>query len=386
MADINQIYTIVNTAAQQAFGQEAITAIDTASFISLGDDVLSTDKNTDAFNNALNDVIGRTIISTRVYNADADPLVRKPFEFGMALRKIYVEIGDAEQNNSWEIGKDSYTPEFAPIKKPIVNQHLFSRLSTYEFGVTIPDDLWATAFRNEQEMAALIEGIFIAMETRLQTSLKHLNNLVRASFMARKYLASGLHAINLLADYNTETGSTLTVANALRDKEFIRWSNMVMGMYVDRLVEPSRLFNTANYLRHTPKDLQVFTVLSNYARASEIYLQSDTYHDTLVKMPYYRTVPYWQGTGKDYSFDSVSKISVGLTKGGTATTITGAIAVLYDYEAMGTTIDKPRTPTERNNHDEYTNYYYKVNRGYFNDLSENGVVFYIADGASTTAD
>ena len=186
MADINQIYTIVNTAAKQAFGQEAITAIDTASFISLGDDVLSTDRNTDAFNNALNDVIGRTIISTRVYNADADPLVRKPFEFGMALRKIYVEIGDAEQNNSWEIGKDSYTPDFAPIKKPIVNQHLFSRLSTYEFGVTIPDDLWTTAFHNEQEMAALIEGIFVAMETRLQTSLKHLNNLVRASFMARK--------------------------------------------------------------------------------------------------------------------------------------------------------------------------------------------------------
>ena len=386
MADINQIYTIVNTAAKQAFGQEAITAIDTAAFISLGDDVLSTDRNTDAFNNALNDVIGRTIISTRVYNADADPLVRKPFEFGMALRKIYVEIGDAEQNNSWEIGKDSYTPDFAPIKKPIVNQHLFSRLSTYEFGVTIPDDLWTTAFHNEQEMAALIEGIFVAMETRLQTSLKHLNNLVRASFMARKYLTAGLHAINLLADYNTETGSTLTVANALRDKEFIRWSNMVMGMYVDRLVEPSRLFNTADYLRHTPKDLQVFTVLSNYARASEIYLQSDTYHDTLVKMPYYRTVPYWQGTGKDYSFDNVSKISVVLTKGGQATTIAGAIAVLYDYEAMGTTIDKPRTPTERNNHDEYTNYYYKVNRGYFNDLSENGVVFYIADGTSDTAD
>ena len=121
-------------------------------------------------------------------------------------------------------------------------------------------------------------------------------------------------------------------------------------------------------------------------RASEIYLQSDTYHDTLVKMPYYRTVPYWQGTGKDYSFDNVSKISVVLTKGGQATTIAGAIAVLYDYEAMGTTIDKPRTPTERNNHDEYTNYYYKVNRGYFNDLSENGVVFYIADGTSDTAD
>lgn len=379
MADIKQIYQIVNAAAKQAFGETAVTVIDTSSFIALGDDVLSSDKNTDAYNNALNDVIGRTIMSVRIFTDNADPLIRKPFDYGMALRKIYVEVGDAEQNNSWEIGKDSYTPEFAPIKKPIVNQHLFSRISTYEFGVTIPDDLWFTAFHNEQEMAALIEGIFVAMETRLQLSLKHLNNLVRASFMARKYIASGLHAINLLADYNKETGTTLTVANALRDKEFIRWSNMVMGMYVDRLTDPSRLFNTADYLRHTPKDLQVFTVLSNYARASEMYLQSDTYHDALVAMPYYRTVPYWQGSGTDYSFNSVSSINVKLTADGEPTVITGALAVLYDIEAMGTTIDKPRTPTERNNHDEYTNYYYKVNRGYYNDLSENGVLFYIAD-------
>lgn len=379
MADVAQVYTVVNTVAKQAFGQDAVSVVDTSTLVALGDKVMESDKDKEAFNSALSDVIGRTIISIRVYNGDNESMVRHAFEYGMALRKIYVEVGDAEVNNSWNIGKDTYTPEFAPIKKPIVNEHLFSNISTYEFGVTIPDDLWATAFHRAEEMGALIDGIFVAMELRLQTSLHHLNNLVRASFIARKYNAGGIHAINLLADYNTETGNKLLAKDALRDKEFIRWSNMIMGMFVDRLVLPSRMFNTASYLRHTPKDLQVFTVLANYARASEMYLQSDTYHDALVKMPFYTTVPYWQGSGKTYAFDDVSQVNVKLTASGTATVIKGVLAILYDYEAMGTMIDKPRSPVERNNHDEYTNYYNKVNRGYFNDLSENAVMFYIAD-------
>lgn len=374
-----QVYLIVGAAAKQAFGETAITPIDTSSFIALGDSILSSDTSTDAFNSAINDVIGRTIIDVRIYNPDADPMVRHPFEFGAALRKIYVELGDARENNSWNIGKENYSPEFAPIMKPIIEQHLFNSMSTYEFGVTIPDDLWSTAFHNEQEMAALISGIFVAMEMRMQLSLEHLNNLVRASFIARKSLTGGIVACNLLTAYNTETNNSLTVSSAMRDKEFIRWSNMTIGMFVDRLTKPSRLFNDAKYLRHTPRDLQVLTLLSNYAKASDVYLESDTYHDELVKLPYFRTVPYWQGSGEDYSFNEVSKIEVILTANEEPTTVTGVIGLLADYEAMGTTIDKPRTPTERNSHDEYTNYYNKANRGYFNDMSENGVIFYLAE-------
>lgn len=378
--DAQQVYTVVNAAAKQAFGESAVTAINTATFIALGDKVLKSDTDTDAFNSALSDVIGRTIISVRVYNGDNDPMVRKPFEFGAALRKIYVEVGDAQENNSWNIGKESYNPKFAPIMKPKVAQHLFDKISTYEFGVSIPDDLWFTAFHNEMEMAALISGIFVAQETRMKLSMEHLNNLVRASFIARKLQTNKpIVACDLLATYKAETGSEITWKQALRDKEFIRWSNMTIGMFVDRLVKPSRLFNEASYLRHTPKDLQVLTVLSNYAKASDVYLESDTYHDDLVKLPYYNTVPFWQGTGEDYSFEQVSKISVILSTEANAQPfeLSGVIALLSDYEAMGTTIDKPRSPTERNNHDEYTNYYTKANRGYFNDMSENGIVFYI---------
>ena len=58
---------------------------------------------------------------------------------------------------------------------------------------------------------------------------------------------------------------------------------------------------------------------------------------------------------------------------------TGVIAVAYDFEALGVTMKERRTTTERNNKDEYTNYYNKANIGYFNDMSENGIVFYLAE-------
>ena len=50
---------------------------------------------------------------------------------------------------------------------------------------------------------------------------------------------------------------------------------------------------------------------------------------------------------------------------------------------MGVTLNERRSTTERNNKDEYTNYYNKANIGYFNDMSENGIVFYVAESGET---
>lgn len=384
MADVKQIYNIVNQAAKMVLGDTAITAVDTSSFISLGNAILNSEdnKNLDMFNKAIMDVVGKTIISNRVWrNNDKSGIIKDPFTYGAILRKYYVEVGDAKENPAYNISNTNFSATYAPIMKPTIKQYLFDKLSTFEYGVSVPDDLWKTGFHSETEMGVLIDAVFVSLDMKMELALVNLTRLTRAAYMARLINAGGVRAVNLLAEYNTATGQSLTAGKALMDKEFIRWSNMIIGMYTDRIEEPSRLFNNAGNIRHTPKSLQVLSVLSNYARASEVYLESDTYHDDLVKMPHYNKVAFWQGSGTSYAFNDVSAIKIKLDDS-TTVEATGIVAFLHDIEALGVTLDQPRTKTQYYPHEEFTNYWEKGTRGYFNDLSENAIVFYIADNTS----
>ena len=96
----------------------------------------------------------------------------------------------------------------------------------------------------------------------------------------------------------------------------------------------------------------------------------------MVSLPRYESVPYWQGSGVDYSFASTSAINIQLDES-TTVNKSGIIAVAYDYNAMGVTLTDRRAASQRNDKDEYTDYFNKATFGYFNDMSENGIVFYI---------
>lgn len=379
MSDVKQIYSILNDVAKQTWGETALTVIDTASFISLGDKVLSSDTDTDVFLGKLVDRIGKTVFSMRKYDRRKNTMAREPFEYGCILQKITVEPPDAKENNSWQIGEVDYKPSYAPVIKSNVKQKLFNKVSTWEIDVTIPDYQLRTAFTSETEMAVLIDAIFTAMDNRMEQALENCGDLTRANFIARKiHGAKPCGAINLLHDYNTLTNSSLTVATCLTDKEFLRYAVGQMSLWMNRLDRMSTLFNEEGFHRFTPKDRLVVNILNDFVTNVQTVLQSDTWHDELVKLPLYEPVPYWQGSGTDYAFDSTSSVNVKVD-GETEVNEKGILAVFYDYDAMGTTIVERRSSSERNNKDEYTDYYNKANMGYFNDMSENGIVFYIKE-------
>lgn len=382
MANANQIHTILNALAKQMFGTTAIAVTDTSSMIALGNTVMSSDTNKDAFFNVLVDRIGRTIYGMRRYEETDINVVKHAFDFGLILQKIYVALPQAEANNSWEIGKTDYEPKYAPVIKPDVKQKLFNSLNTFEIDVTIPDNILKTAFLNEIAMGTFISSVFMAVENMLAVTAEGLVNLTRASFIARKMkAASTCGAINLLTGYNTLFGTSLKAAKALTDPAFLKYASMQITLWTRRLKKMSTLFNEEGYQRHTPVEDLVLTVLDEFAAATASYLEADTYHRELVALPRYNSVPYWQASGTDFAFESTSKISVKLDATNTVTE-SGIIAVAYDYQALGATIDVKKSATQRNNKDEYTDYFNKVERGLFNDMSENGIVFYIQDATT----
>lgn len=381
--DVKQIYDIVNVAAQMTLGQTALVAVDTSSFVSLGEQ-LDESKMTDMFNRTLTDVIGRTVISQRALeDGDADGMVRDGFEYGAILRKLYVDVPEATENPAYQIGDDDFEAKYAPIYKPTIKQYLFSKTGTFEMGVSIPDDLWDSAFHSESEMAVLISAIHLALQNRFAIAMRNLKRLCRATFIANILNSGGFRAVNLLAEYNASTGSSLTVDSALGDENFLRWSSMTITQYSKRMTDESILFNAAGNLRHTPRDLQVLTLLENYATAVQYNMLSNVFHNELVSLPRYNEVNFWQGTGTAYSFKDASTVSIKVTtdSGSADITFPYVLGVLYDIEAMGVTIDKLRDKVQYYPHEEFTNYWKKATRGYFNDFSENGVVFYMANAS-----
>ena len=215
-----------------------------------------------------------------------------------------------------------------------------------------------------------------------ELSRRAINNLIAETMFdfygsGSQTASSGTRAVNLLYLYNQTITTPITASKALYDENFLKFASYTMSLYIDRLKSMSTLFNVGGKTRFTPKNDLHFVVLSNFAKASDMYLQSDTFHKELVALPQYESVPYFQGTGTSYDFADTSKIYV-KTASGNDITINGVVGVMFDRDACAVNNFNRRTTSKWNAKAEFTNYWNKCDARYFNDLNENCVVFFIA--------
>ena len=381
----NQIYSIINEVAQQSFGSKAISVVDLTSLIAMGDTVLSSSSNKEEFLNTLVDRIGKTIIGTRNYSPQTQNLIIDEMQFGAVIQKTYVEPFDANENTSHDV-TDGTDVNLFIVAKPSVTQKLFSVKDTWQFEVTVPDYQMNTAFTSSESMASFINSIYVTLENSLNISLENMVNMTIANFLAEKIADSkattptGVNAINLLSEYNTtfSPSTTLTVAKALQDKDFLRFATTQIKLIMSRLQRMSELYNMEGYKRFTPKDKMHVLMLTDFVASVNAYLESDTYHNELVALPNYNEVSYWQGLGTDGEFTNTSAINIE-TSNGVALNYTGILGVIFDEDAMGVMVQRRNALSDHSNKYEVTHTWQRCDYGYFNDLSENGVVFFIED-------
>ena len=197
---------------------------------------------------------------------------------------------------------------------------------------------------------------------------------------------TGVRAINLLGKYKDEGyGIELTPQTAMKDLDFLKYCAYQIMLYSDRMQDMSTLFNVGKRERFTPKDLQHIVLLSEFARGADVYLQSDTFHNELTRLPKHETVNYWQGTGDDYAFGSTSKIHIttNVTEDGNEfqeqeVQVTGVIGVIFDHDMLGVNNERNKVTSHYNGKGDFVNYFYKSFARYFNDFDENCVVFFVA--------
>lgn len=384
---VKQVYEFINSISKQAYGETGITATDMTGLIAMGNTILSTPEATDAFLKTLIDRIGRVVIGTRAYTADTTGILMNTFDYGCVMQKITVQPMQAVEAPQWNLTGGEAIDQYI-ITKPDVRQKLFDGVTAWEIDVTIPDVQIKSAFTTPEALTAFIDGIFTAMENSMQIQLERTGEMAVCNFIAEKIWAqangtSGIHCIHLLQSYNTKTGETLTADKALRNLDFLKFAVTEINKYVARMSKISELFNTEKYKRFTPRDLLRVTMLTDFVTAENAYLQSDTFHRDLVSLPNYREALYWQGSGQGYDYGDTSKIDI-TTSDGHAVTQDGVVCLINDVEAIGMTIDNRRLRTSPpNGRGEYTNYFSKADIRYYNDMSENGLVFTVTDNPVT---
>lgn len=377
---INQVYAILNSVSAQLWGANAIAVTDTSGFYSLGQAVQG-DK--DNYLNALVDRIGKTVIRTLDVSTDFPGIMRHEFEFGAMLQKIDIQPTQAQEQKAWEVGQAGFTPNQFKIDKPDVRVSYFKDAAAFEFDLTIPDTLFRTAFESESQMSSFIAGIFKTLETSMTLNINYLTRTALNAMIGEK-LNRG-HYVNLLDMYNkSHSGSTLTAAAALETPAFLKWAGRVIRNYIKYLEEPSVLYNEGDLagqpmLRATARDNMHVLLNTTLVSSYSTYLESDTFNKELVALPYFTEVKYWQGTGTSAPNDGdCTNINVEL-QSNDKVDATYVIGVLADRQAIATGLFDRFSAADRNNRNRYTNYTEGATLQHIIDLSENVVVFTLAD-------
>lgn len=382
---VNQIYEIINDTVRETLGDTAVLNEDLSNVVDIGDAVF--DANAfDKYVRSLVNHIGRVIFVNRTYSGGAPSVLMDGWQYGSILQKISSEMPEATENESWElIDGTSYDPNI--FRKPVAIQKFFNKKTTFEIDRSITEKQVKQSFSSAEQLNGFLSMLFNEVEKALTVMTDNLimrtinsftGETMYDAFNTADYSDTSIRAVNLLKQYNEIYGETLTADKAITSPEFIRYAAYVMGIYKDRMSRMSKLFNIGGMQRFTPESMLHFVTLSDFTRAADVFLQSGTFHNDFVRLPKSETVPYWQGSGTDYSFDSISSINV-TTPNGHTVNISGILGVMFDRDALGVANFERRITTNYNPKAEFTNYFYKQDAQYFNDLNENFVTFFIHD-------
>lgn len=380
---VKQISTELNAINKELLGETAVVQEDLSDIVTLGELVFDSGK-VDNYVNALVDRIGRSIIVDRLYEVGTPSVIVDNWEFGSVCQKISYNPNDASDNTSWQL-VDGVSYNQDVFVQPKVRVKYFNSKTTFEIKISLTDEQIKEAFTSAVEMARFVAGIEVQIKNDLTAELDALImrtiNTAIAETLYSDYAntgynaASHLKSVNLLYLYN-QTHTPITSAECLENKEFLRFATQVIKSYPKKMERRSTLFNVNATPKFTPKSMLHFILLDDFKTACEVNLYTDLFNKEDATLPASESVAFWQGSGTDFAFNSISKVHV-TTESGT-TELSGILGVMFDRQALGVMQKNRRVKSHRTELSEFVTYAYKEDAEYFVDTDENIVVFFIA--------
>lgn len=394
-----QISTVLTSIVEQATGQSPLVPANTSNFISVATKAL--ESGYDPLSTAISQVLSKTIFSVRPYTRKFKGLNVSNQRYGNHVRKLTTIDKPFEDDDRLEL-VDGQSIDQQKVNKPKVLQTNFYGANQYQKSVTIYKDQLDCAFSSPDEFASFISMIMqnasdMIEQAHEETARATINNLISGiyametdnkeeSVMAKAN--GGKRAVNLLQLYNQETGKTLTVADVFKPENFegfVKFSFSTINTIADLMTDRNTLFcsQLTNYpiLRHTPKDRMKFYLYTDLVNKINSEVYSTVFNPDFLKMVDFETVNYWQSSLSPTSVDNNAAV---LRKNGevhytTEVNIQNVFGVLFDEEAAGyTTVNQWSHPSPFNARGGYYNQFWHFTDRYWNDFTENAVIFYIA--------
>lgn len=398
-----QLSTVLTAITNQATGVNNITPIDTASFVTVAQMALKTGY--DPLTTAISQVLSRTIFSVRPYTRKFKGLNVSNQRYGNHVRKLLTIDKPFEDDDRLKL-VDGESIDQYKVNKPKVLQTNFYGANQYQKSVTIYKDQLDCAFSSPDEFASFISMVMqnasdMIEQAHEETARATINNLISAIYAAETTAGTGntmaksnggKRAINLLTLYNQTNGSTLTVNDifkAANFESFVKFAFSTINTLADLMTDRNTLFSSqlTNYtvIRHTPKDRMKFYLYTDLVNKINSEVYSTVFNPDFLKLVDFERVNFWQSA---LNPSQIQNKPVMLNKDGTlktvsATTISNVFGVLFDEEAAGyTTVNEWSQPSPFNARGGYYNQFWHFTDRYWNDFTENAIVFYVDNPAA----
>lgn len=376
---IQQVQQFVNMVIKQGMGEEVLQTLTGQGIVATGSKVISSQTNTEAFLNTLVQMIGMNIYSQRAYRNKFRTTVLGQFDYGAIVQKITVMMPDVIADESWAL-EDGVSVDQMKVYKPQVNQKFFFSRTPYAVPQTTKLDVLEEAFNSYQQMGSFISALRQAIVNKIELSLENLGRFCNANFMAEATAVPG-RVINLVGDYNQLTSSTLTPETALLNADFLRYASTIIRHTSDLFTEFNYAYGDGSIPRFTPKEFQRIRLWSRFNRALESEVLYDAFHYDFVKLDNFESVNFWQ------NFKSPTAISIKRASDDTLVQVNNIVGIIHDVEALGIYQQHRRVLTSPVNAlGEYYNTFWHLKQLWFNDVSENGVIFTLNTTPSTVSE
>lgn len=395
------VYAIVNAAAAEMYGsQSTLQAQDTSSFVSIGEHMLRTGYTNTL--NALSTVIARTIVAVRPYRGKFEIIARVPEEWGGITRKISFYAGKFEAETMWNTDinatnlVDGNSIDHYKITKTYPLEMNFCGAKVIKKRDTTFADQLDQAFHSESEFSDFYSAKMIAIANDIALGYEAENRLQILNAIGSTYNTGGARQkVNLVAAYNAKFGTSYTAADLLgvHLKEFCEFFVARIKGDMSLMSEYNSLFhiypaknddagNALTLLRHTPAEMRRLVLFQPIFRDAEARVFPSLFDPGFLRMQDYEGVEYWQNPNDPSAVNikpNQLNVSTGQAVDGTAVQLDTVVGLLFDRDAIATSLKLQKTITTPVNADgDYFNTVYHWAFQFKEDPTENMVLYYMA--------
>lgn len=381
IGNFNAVATL-NAIISQATGKTDVSAVNN-NFMSVATTAIGIAP--DALLNAISQVISRTIFSIRPYNRKFAGLFVDSMKWGNHVRKIAIGDKDWEANVSYDL-TDGQSIDADIVSKPDILQTNFYGQCVYSKHYTIFRDQLNIALQNEEEFERFYTMLVQNTMDMIEQCHENTARATIANLIGGKVKGDTTNVIHLVTEYNDVTGLELDSDTVKKPENFVpfyKWAfsriKTISGFMTERSLQYHINVTGHNIMRHTPVQNQRLYLYTPEMNNVESSVFSSVFNEQYLKMMDYEGVNFWQSIKTPMGINVQARYMLpngSITPDSTGTATSNIFGILMDEEAAGITTYGARTATTPYNaRGEYTNVWWHFNDRYWNDFTENAVVF-----------